>query len=152
MIDINKASLNELMSVKGIGKTTAKNILKYREENNSFNDLSELRNVRGIAKKTYKSLKDSFLEIENDSNQNLFKIEVNVNDFPIENPDEVHLVGDMNDWNPEDKTYSLKENENGIWSNNFDLNPGTEYKIMVDSTNWDDNRHFGYYGGNLTVE
>ena len=152
MIDINKANLNELTSIKGIGKTTAENIIKYREENNSFNELRELMNVQGIAEKTFQRLESEFMDINNNSNQNLFEVEVDTAYLPVENPEEIHLVGDMNNWDTEDKSYCLNENGNGIWTNEFDLEPGTEYKIMYDSTDWEENKHFGDYGANFIVK
>lgn len=152
MIDINKANLNELTTIKGIGKTTAENIIKYREENNSFNELGELMNVQGIAEKTFKRLESEFMDINNNSNQNLFEIEVDTAQLPVEKPEEIHLVGDMNNWDTEDKSYCLNEKGNGIWTNEFDLEPGTEYKIMYDSTDWEENKHFGNNGANFIVK
>jgi len=49
-VDINKADAKELLSLKGIGKTKAEAILKYRETN-CFKTISELSKVKGIGKK-----------------------------------------------------------------------------------------------------
>jgi competence ComEA-like helix-hairpin-helix protein len=50
-----------------------------------------------------------------------------------------------------DKTYSLIEGENGIWTNKFNLKPGTEYKIMYDSTSWEEDKYIGDNDDNFKV-
>jgi len=52
-IDINTATMQELMSLKGIGKTKAKHIIKYRKKH-CFRTIKELTNVRCITKKLIK--------------------------------------------------------------------------------------------------
>lgn len=150
MININKVELKDLTEVNGIGKVTALNIIQYRKENDGFNNLSELKNINGIAEKTYKKIKTKLTVGENQPN-NKVEITVDPQELSIENPDEVHLVGEMNDWNPADKTYSLNKKKNGCWSNEFNLKSGTEYKIMYDSTDWEENKYFGDNGVNFKI-
>jgi len=58
-ISINKASLEELMTLKGIGESKAKSIIAYRQENGGFKNLEELMNVKGITANIYEEIKDS---------------------------------------------------------------------------------------------
>jgi len=47
-ININTASTDDLMSIKGIGEAKAKAIVDYRKKNGKFTDLEQLTNVKGI--------------------------------------------------------------------------------------------------------
>ncbi len=51
-VDINKADVKELMSLKGIGEQKAKAIVKYRQMNGPFQSLDDLQGVPGIGEKT----------------------------------------------------------------------------------------------------
>jgi competence protein ComEA len=57
-IDLNKASAEELMQVKGIGKTYAQRIVEYRENNGQFTQIEDIMKVRGIGEKLFESVKD----------------------------------------------------------------------------------------------
>ena len=57
--NINKASKEELMTLTGIGESKAIAIIKYREDNNGFKDISEIMNVSGIGEALYNKIKDS---------------------------------------------------------------------------------------------
>lgn len=50
-ININTATLDELMALPGIGEVLAKRILAYREEHDKFSTVYELMNVEGIGEK-----------------------------------------------------------------------------------------------------
>ena len=63
-IDPNTASVSLLNYVSGIGNTTAKNIISYREENGSFENRKELLNVKKLGKKTYEQCA-GFVKIDN---------------------------------------------------------------------------------------
>ena len=63
-VDLNTASVNLLNYVSGIGNTTAKNIIKYREENGSFTNRKELLNVSKLGKKTFEQCA-GFIKINN---------------------------------------------------------------------------------------
>lgn len=151
MIYLNEADMNDLTQITGIGYGKAFNIIKYRKENNGFETLEELKEVKGIAEHTYNMIKSELTLEETKSAEEKVKIAVNIQDFGIENPDEIHLVGEMNNWNPEDKSYNLKEEEKGIWSNTFELEAGAEYKIMYDSTDWEAGKYIGDNGDNFVV-
>ena len=63
-VDLNTASVSLLNYVSGIGNTTAKNIISYREENGSFENRKELLNVKKLGKKTYEQCA-GFVKIDN---------------------------------------------------------------------------------------
>lgn len=48
LVNINTATINELMILEGIGEVTAQNIIDYRENNNGFLTIDELLKVDGI--------------------------------------------------------------------------------------------------------
>ncbi len=49
-ININTASINDLIKVPYIGEKTAKKILKLRDEKGFFNSIYELKNIRNYKK------------------------------------------------------------------------------------------------------
>ena len=57
-ININKASLEELKQVKGLGGKRAQDIIDHREANGKFKSVDELNKVSGIGAKTIEKLKD----------------------------------------------------------------------------------------------
>ena len=63
-VDLNTASVSLLNYVSGIGNTTAKNIISYREENGSFKSRKELLNVEKLGKKTYEQCA-GFIKVDN---------------------------------------------------------------------------------------
>jgi len=50
-VDLNNASLDELLSLNGIGKAKSQKIIAYREVNGCFESVDELANIDGISKK-----------------------------------------------------------------------------------------------------
>lgn len=58
LIDINTASQAELESLPGIGPTTARKIIEYRETNGPFINAEDIINVSGIGPGTYERIKD----------------------------------------------------------------------------------------------
>lgn len=52
VININTASVSELITLDGIGETRAKAIIEYREANGGFKSVDELTKVSGIGEKT----------------------------------------------------------------------------------------------------
>lgn len=64
-LDINSASVEELMMVRGIGEITANKIVDYRGINGYFYSMDELLNVDGIGKKKLAALKGYlFIDVE----------------------------------------------------------------------------------------
>lgn len=63
-VDLNTASYSLLNHVSGIGKTTAQNIIAYRDENGSFTNRKELLNVKKLGKKTFEQCA-GFVKIDN---------------------------------------------------------------------------------------
>ena len=58
LISINSADLKQLSSLPGIGIKTAEKIIEYRTNNGSFNSLEELMNVKGIGKSKFNKIKE----------------------------------------------------------------------------------------------
>ncbi len=57
-ININTASEEELMQLKGIGQKKAEVIVEFRENNGPFQLLEDLLKVPGIGPKTFEANKD----------------------------------------------------------------------------------------------
>lgn len=63
-VDLNTASVSLLNYVSGIGNTTAKNIIRYREKNGSFKSRQELLKVDKLGKKTFEQCA-GFIKVDN---------------------------------------------------------------------------------------
>ena len=50
VINVNKAGLEELQTVRGIGPALAERIIQYRDEHGPFKKLDDVTSVRGIGK------------------------------------------------------------------------------------------------------
>lgn len=61
-IDLNTATLEELMQLPGIGETKAERVITYREAHSGFRSIDEIQEVEGIGPETFERLKD-FLTI-----------------------------------------------------------------------------------------
>ena len=58
-ININFASENELVKLKGIVQVKALEIIKYREQNGLFKSIEEIKLVKGIGDKTFNQIKEN---------------------------------------------------------------------------------------------
>jgi competence protein ComEA len=57
-VNINTATVKELMSLKGIGEKKAESIVEYREKIGSFAMIDELKGVKGIGDKIFNKIKN----------------------------------------------------------------------------------------------
>lgn len=58
IVNINTASVNELMTLTGIGESKALAIIKYREDNGKYTKPEDIMNVSGIGEKAFEKIKD----------------------------------------------------------------------------------------------
>ena len=56
-VNLNTASSSQIEALPGIGASTAKRIIEYREKNGGFKKIEELMNVKGIGEKSFLKLK-----------------------------------------------------------------------------------------------
>lgn len=144
-VNINQADIKELMSIKGIGADKAERIVEYRNKYGYFKKVEDLMKIKGIGRKYLDKIEDR-IEVGD-----LVKITLNPADYNLAQLNEVHLVGEMNDWNPADKSYALQLDAEGSWIGEFLLEKGTEYKFMYDSTDWEEEKHIGEQGSNIII-
>ncbi len=57
-VNINTATVEELISLNGIGEKKAESIVEYREKIGSFATIDELKGVKGIGDKIFSKIKD----------------------------------------------------------------------------------------------
>jgi len=62
-INLNTAEIDELVSLPGIGASTAEKILEYRKRKGKFKSISEIKNVKGIGEKKFDKIKE-YLVVE----------------------------------------------------------------------------------------
>ena len=57
-VNLNTATLEKLMTLPGVGESTAQKILEYRNKNKKFKSIDELKNVPGIGEAKLNTLKE----------------------------------------------------------------------------------------------
>jgi len=57
-VSINTGTLEELMTIPGIGESKAQAIIEYRTQNGSFETIEDIKNISGIGDATYDRLKE----------------------------------------------------------------------------------------------
>ncbi len=85
-IDINIATEEELINIKGIGDVTAENIVSYRNEHGYFYSLNDLLNVDGIGDKKLKDI-SGFIFISPEISEKAPETEFTDEETEIENID-----------------------------------------------------------------
>ena len=58
IININTATLDELITLDGIGESKAKGIIEYRTKNGPFKNTQDIMNVSGIGESAYNKIKE----------------------------------------------------------------------------------------------
>ncbi|MBI3313543.1 MAG: helix-hairpin-helix domain-containing protein [Candidatus Omnitrophica bacterium] len=58
MVNVNKATLEELQTVRGIGPVIAERILQYRNEHGRFEHVDDVVNVQGIGGAKFEKIKN----------------------------------------------------------------------------------------------
>lgn len=58
-IDLNLATVAELITLPGIGQAKADSIVRYREKNGAFSSIEEIKQVEGIKEGVYNRIKDN---------------------------------------------------------------------------------------------
>ena len=61
VVDINRASVDELTTVKGIGPALAQRIVAFREENGPFESVDDLLKVKGIGDRMLEKIRGNLV-------------------------------------------------------------------------------------------
>ena len=59
LVDINRATEQQLTALKGIGPALARNVVEYRRKNGRFRNIEDLLQVKGIGEKKLEGFRDS---------------------------------------------------------------------------------------------
>ncbi len=57
-INLNTATLHDLMTLPGVGEKTAKSILEFRSANKNFRTIEQLLEIKGIGEKKFDKIKE----------------------------------------------------------------------------------------------
>lgn len=57
-ININSCSLEELLTIKGLGDIKAKKIIEYRDDNGLFKSIEDIKNINGIGDALFNKIKE----------------------------------------------------------------------------------------------
>lgn len=61
MVNVNKATVEELIKVRGIGPVMAKRIIEHRDKNGAFKSIDDLAKVQGIGGNKLQRIKDQVM-------------------------------------------------------------------------------------------
>ncbi|MEI6084980.1 MAG: helix-hairpin-helix domain-containing protein [Verrucomicrobiota bacterium] len=56
LVDLNRCTVEDLMTLEGVGRALAQRIIDFRNAQGRFNSVEELRQVPGIGRKTFRAL------------------------------------------------------------------------------------------------
>jgi competence protein ComEA len=59
-IDINKATVEDIMLIDGIGEKTASRIIQFREKSGRYHKVEDLMKIPGIKEKKFRKLRMYF--------------------------------------------------------------------------------------------
>ncbi len=62
-LNLNTATVEELVQIKGIGETLARRIVEYRDQHGPFRSVDDLLQVKGIGEKKLKAMRP-FVTVE----------------------------------------------------------------------------------------
>ena len=57
-MNLNTASKEQLMTLRGIGESRAEDIIRYREEHGAFGAIEEIMEISGIKDAAFQKIKD----------------------------------------------------------------------------------------------
>lgn len=57
LVNLNTASINQLMTLPGIGESKAKDIVRYREENGGFQSIEDIMKISGIKEAVFQKIR-----------------------------------------------------------------------------------------------
>ncbi|MBS5064105.1 MAG: helix-hairpin-helix domain-containing protein [Hungatella hathewayi] len=57
-VNLNTASKEQLMTLRGIGESRAEDIIRYREEHGAFGAIEEIMEISGIKDAAFQKIKD----------------------------------------------------------------------------------------------
>ena len=60
LVNLNTATKEELMTLKGIGESKAEDIIRYREKSGGFKKIEDIMKISGIMENGFQKIKDSF--------------------------------------------------------------------------------------------
>lgn len=58
LVNINTASMEQLMTLPGIGEAKASDIIQYREKNGGFEEISDIMKISGIKEALFEKIQD----------------------------------------------------------------------------------------------
>ena len=59
LVNLNTATKEELMTLKGIGESKAEDIIRYREKSGGFKKIEDIMKISGIKENGFQKIKDS---------------------------------------------------------------------------------------------